>query len=277
MTDSLGVDVSPGRLRALDAMSRPLVEGEDVRSADLTGVAERLRLLLADRIGRRVSVERLSAERLSVEPPERPPGRERSFFGLPPGPFRDGTPVTSQSSDDELADLLELAAARLEELRARVLAAAGSLAVDLARFADRGEDDVVWVDGTPDAPVLTLSPVDVGPLLSASLWGEATAILTSATIPPRVEDRLGLTTAEAGVDHLDVGSPFDFRSHSLLYVARHLPDRRRPDSEPALLEELVALIRAAGGRTLALFTSRRATESAARAIATRIPHRLLVQ
>ena len=57
------------------------------------------------------------------------------------------------------------------------------------------------------------------------------------------------------------GSPFDYRAHALLYVARHLPDRRSPEAEAALHEELRLLIDAAGGRTLALFTSRRATES----------------
>ena len=74
-----------------------------------------------------------------------------------------------------------------------------------------------------------------------------------------------------------VGSPFDYRSHSLLYVARHLPDRRRPESEPALHDELEALIRAAGGRTLALFTSWRATEAAASALRPRLPYPVLAQ
>jgi ATP-dependent DNA helicase DinG len=100
-------------------------------------------------------------------------------------------------------------------------------------------------------------------------------VLTSATVPPRVTERLGL--ADFDVDELDVGSPFDYRSNALLYVARHLPDRRRPESEPALHEELATLIAAAGGRTLALFTSRRATEAAAAALRDRIDFRLLEQ
>jgi len=115
----------------------------------------------------------------------------------------------------------------------------------------------------------------VGPALAESLWPVVTAVCTSATIPARLPERLGLPADD--VDVLDVGSPFDYRSHSLLYVARHLPDRRRPESEPALHEELAALIEAAGGRTLALFTSRRATEAAAAALAPRLPYPLLVQ
>ena len=100
-------------------------------------------------------------------------------------------------------------------------------------------------------------------------------MLTSATVPLRLPDRLGLTGFD--VDQLDVGSPFDYRGHSLLYVARHLPDPRRPEAESAIHDELEALIRAAGGRTLALFTSRRATEAAAAALADRLDYRLLVQ
>jgi len=61
----------------------------------------------------------------------------------------------------------------------------------------------------------------------------------------RSAQRLGIDAAS--VDELEVGSPFDYRNHALLYVARHLPDRRSPESEPAIHEELAALIRAAGG------------------------------
>ena len=74
-----------------------------------------------------------------------------------------------------------------------------------------------------------------------------------------------------------MGSPFDYRSHALLYVARHLPDRRAPGAEEALHEELAHLLEAAGGRTLALFTSRRATEAAADALAPELPYTLLRQ
>ena len=74
-----------------------------------------------------------------------------------------------------------------------------------------------------------------------------------------------------------MGSPFDYRTHALLYVARHLPDRRSPEAEAALHEELALLIAAAGGRTLALFTSRRATEEAAAALAPDLPYTLLRQ
>jgi ATP-dependent DNA helicase DinG len=155
------------------------------------------------------------------------------------------------------------------------MSAGGHLAEDLARLAGRTADDVAWVDGTPRAPVLRLSPIDVAPPLAASLWGMVTGVLTSATIPLRLTERLGLDRFP--VDVLDVGSPFDFRNHALLYVARHLPDRRDPSAVPALHDELHALIEAAGGRTLALFTSRRATDEAVAALRPRTAFRLYAQ
>jgi ATP-dependent DNA helicase DinG len=70
------------------------------------------------------------------------------------------------------------------------------------------------------------------------------------------ERRLGLPPEKT--DRLDVGSPFPYADHSMLYCATKLPDRRSADAEAAIADELQALITAAGGRTLALFTSWRA-------------------
>ncbi|MGH9008105.1 MAG: ATP-dependent DNA helicase, partial [Acidimicrobiales bacterium] len=259
MTDSLGVEVTPGRFRALAVASRALLEKQDGPSIDeLLEVADRMASVLVAHLGTRVSL----------------------------GP-------DAERPDRDVADVLVLAGNRLDvvngRLRAaerggsreeeaglfRALSAAGHLADDLARLAEPTETEVAWVDGDRRAPALCLSPVDVGPALAGALWGEVTAVLTSATIPPGIERNLGLDGY--GAQRVDVGSPFDFANHSLLYVARHLPDRRRPGAEEAMIEELDALIRAAGGRTLALFTSRRATEAAAHALKGKLPYRVLVQ
>jgi ATP-dependent DNA helicase DinG len=276
MTSSLGAEITPGRFRALAAMARPVLDDDDARrlATEVGDLAGPIDAALRPRVGTRVLVDPTHGDETD--------GRERRR--PPPAPV----------DDEELTRLLELAAARLEALtgslraapapdagadgaarRARALQAAGHLGADVARIAARTNDEVAWVDGTPRSPVLRLSPIDVGPVLAAQLWGSVTAVLTSATVPPRVTERLGLV--DFPLDELDVGSPFDYRSHALLYVARHLPDRRRPESEPALHEELAALITAAGGRTLALFTSHRATEAAAAALRPVIPYRLLEQ
>ena len=159
--------------------------------------------------------------------------------------------------------------------KTRTLQAAAHLAEDLHRLVARTDGEVAWVDGTRRNVRLRLSPIDVGPVLAGMLWGEVTSVLTSATIPPRIVERVGLENFAS--EELNVGSPFDYRSHALLYVARHLPDRRAAGAEDALHEELALLLEAAGGRTLALFTSRRATEAAAEALAPELPYTLLLQ
>ncbi len=268
MTASLGAEITPGRFRALQAVVRPLLRDDPgvAATADLGTLANRLQGAVEGRVGERVLHQPRSA-----------------------GP----------AGDVELVDVLEQAASQVDRTlallrrtpdangaagettgqddgrRARAVSAAGHLVDDLARLAGRGDDEVAWIDGTTRSPVLRLSPIDVGPPLAEQLWGEVTAVLTSATIPPRLPERLGLRGFD--VDEEDVGSPFDYRSHAMLYVARHLPDRRRPESEAALHTELRSLIAAAGGRTLALFTSRRATDAAADALAPDLPFRLLVQ
>jgi ATP-dependent DNA helicase DinG len=55
-----------------------------------------------------------------------------------------------------------------------------------------------------------------------------------------------------------VESPFPYQKQAMLYCATKLPDRRSAGAEEAIADELAALIEAAGGRTLALFTSWRA-------------------
>jgi ATP-dependent DNA helicase DinG len=159
--------------------------------------------------------------------------------------------------------------------RDRMLLAAGHLSDDVARFAATSDDEVAWVDSDARSPVLRLSPIDVGPQLAEQLWPQVTGILTSATVPLGLDRRLGLP-AEA-TDVLDVGSPFDYRDQAMLYVARDLPDRRRPEAEAAIHEELVALIDAAGGRTLSLFTSWRAMRAAVEVLRARIEYPIYAQ
>ena len=72
------------------------------------------------------------------------------------------------------------------------MGAASHLIDDLHRLLGRNDGEVAWVDGSRRNPRLRLSPIDVGPPLAAVLWGEVTAVLTSATVPPRLVERVGL-------------------------------------------------------------------------------------
>ena len=85
------------------------------------------------------------------------------------------------------------------------------------------------------------------------------------------------------VDHpirwnaLDVGSPFDYPKQGILYIAKHLPPPGRDGTQTEHLDELAALIEAAGGRTLGLFSSMRAARSAAEVIGGRLDFPILCQ
>jgi len=97
---------------------------------------------------------------------------------------------------------------------------------------------------------------------------------TNAGVPTLTAARLGFT---GEWDGRRVASPFDFREQALLYVPRHLPDPRNASYPEAMAKELHELIVAAGGRTLALFTSWRAMEAAAEACAEHGEYKVLRQ
>lgn len=159
----------------------------------------------------------------------------------------------------------------------RVVGAAGSLLGDVQMARDHDEDHILWVDGAPAAnrsanPALKVTPVRIDGALAEMLWPQRAAVLTSATVPPGLAGRLGLPDT---VEEIDVGSPFDYEANALLYCPE-LPDLRRGDRR-SHWEELAGLINAAGGRTLALFTSLRAMEAAARHCRARSAEPILVQ
>ena len=78
-------------------------------------------------------------------------------------------------------------------------------------------------------------------------------------------------------DSLDAGTPFDPAKKGILYVAKHLPQPGRDGLAPETLEEMRELIMAAGGRTLGLFSSRRAAEQAAQELKAKLPFDIYVQ
>ena len=70
---------------------------------------------------------------------------------------------------------------------------------------------------------------------------------------------------------LDVGSPFDYRRQGILYLAQNLPRPGRDGLTEDVLAEIAELVWAAGGRTLGLFSSRRAAEAAATYVRRQLP------
>jgi len=183
-----------------------------------------------------------------------------------------GSVGTSAADGDDVAGKTRARAAveEVHEIAGRVVAA--------------GTADVVWLT-RPERrpPSLWRAPLFVGGLLRESLFGGATVVMTSATLNlggdfDAVARSVGLTgEAAPSWRGLDVGSPFDYRSQGILYVAAHLPPPGRDGLSEAFLSELADLVTAAGGRTLGLFSSMRAAKQAADAMRDRLDVPILCQ
>jgi ATP-dependent DNA helicase DinG len=74
-----------------------------------------------------------------------------------------------------------------------------------------------------------------------------------------------------------LGRPCDNPRQGILYIARRLPPPGREPATDAQLDEIEALITAAGGRTLGLFSSRRAAVAVGEAMRERLDVPVLVQ
>ncbi|MGP5161710.1 ATP-dependent DNA helicase [Corynebacterium casei] len=138
------------------------------------------------------------------------------------------------------------------------------------------QDDVVWVDDTS----LAVAPLSVADLLRDNLFGENTVVLTSATLA--LGGRFDVMAAQWGMpkgtwDSMDAGTPFNPAKSGILYVASHLPAPGRDGLADETLAEMKDLIMAAGGRTLGLFSSRRAAEQAAEKLRIQVPFEIFVQ
>lgn len=168
---------------------------------------------------------------------------------------------------------LETPSSDAEFRKVRAVGPAIHLANDLDRVNRVKDGELLFLSRRDREIDIEISLVDVGPRLRDDLWGHVTAVLTSATIPDSLPRSLGLD----GVGIERVASPFDYESHALLYVPDNFPERNSPDAEAAIIEELVELITAAGGRTLALFTNRSVMNRVAEAVTPRLDTEVLVQ
>jgi ATP-dependent DNA helicase DinG len=251
MSDTVGVEVSPGRFTSLAGVIRRIVEDPRLIGS-IAEIAESLRDALGPLVGNRVTT----------------PLPDSIQTVLTDARLRLG------SANDVLVGIdTPVEDAKQRKLRAQTLTGRAIEQLDVA--IEGREGYVAFVSGSPDSPRLEIAPLDVGPAMAAGVWSKRTAVLTSATIPTSLAARVGMP-ADA-VDVADVGSPFDYESNSMLYCALHMPNPNSDGFRAAVHDELEALITAAGGRTLALFTSWRSMDDAAEALRARVDFPILTQ
>lgn len=157
------------------------------------------------------------------------------------------------------------------------------------RMAALGTNDVVWVSERERfGRQAQVAPLSVAGLMRERVLGEATTILTSATLKiggdfNQVAGQIGLRKSDRleGEWHdpdnrlawraLDVGTPFTYAKQGILYCATSLPNPRREGITQEALAEIAELVWAAGGRTLGLFASQKSAEVAAAHVRKQLP------
>lgn len=170
------------------------------------------------------------------------------------------------------------------------------------RLLDQSDFDVAWIERNDlgnGRRAVVVAPLSVAGTLGTHLYEDRTVVATSATLtlggrfdtvaralglpaPTVPEPRTGAGPVPAPVSgdgwtSLDVGSPFDYPKQGILYVAAHLP-RPAASGLPAQAgEELIKMVEALGGRTLGLFSSRRAATQAAELLRSRTDLPILLQ
>ena len=144
--------------------------------------------------------------------------------------------------------------------------------------------DVVWltrVESYADtSDSVSVAPLSVSTLLRDNLFGAQTVVLASATLTVGGNFRAMASAwglPNGSWDALDAGTPFDPRRAGILYVAKHLPPPGRDGLSEDTITEMAELITAAGGRTLGLFSSKRAAVEAADTLRKKLPFDILVQ
>ena len=176
------------------------------------------------------------------------------------------------NADDDIIDSDAIAE------RARVKGAVSEINTTCGKLLKMGNTHVLWYE--PTFSTLHLAPLSVSEVLRANLLTKTPVIATSATLTvgngfDAMARSIGFVVGSdadtesddgdidpANVQMLDVGSPFDFANQGVLYMPKHLPEPGRDGPSTEVLTELGELIDAAGGRTLALFSSWRGVEAA---------------
>jgi ATP-dependent DNA helicase DinG len=126
---------------------------------------------------------------------------------------------------------------------------------------------------------LKASPIDVSSIVRELLLERMHAtVLTSATLAVNgsfayVRGRLGIPSAE----EVRLPSEFDYKTQSLLYLPRKMPDPRDASFNTRVGDETIEILQRTEGRAFVLFTSYAAMRAIEARVAATLPYPLFVQ
>ena len=261
----------------------------------LERAARRARSFVEAEVGEMLSE---AGDALAVGLAEAPAGR--IVAGLPAA-LREACTLVDSATRAALTGIGEVKGDDPDPVRKQqAKAALTEVSTTAQRLLDESDGDVAWVEKEQRRAVV-VAPLSVAGTLTTHLYAERTVVATSATLAlggrfdtvaralglpapgnaapirgdaaptrgdaaPARGDAVGTAEADQEWRSLDVGSPFDYARQGILYVAAHLPRPTQSGLSDAAADELLRLVVALGGRTLGLFSSRRAAERAAEVV-----------
>lgn len=138
------------------------------------------------------------------------------------------------------------------------------------------EKMIYWIESFRKRLSLHAAPLHIGPLVEEHIFKTKEAvILTSATLRTAGRGNYGNVNFDYVRERLyahksndlAVGSPFDYKDSTLVYLVTDMPEPKQPGYDRYVAEAIVDVAKVLGGRTMVLFTSYGQLKSTGRAIA----------
>jgi len=130
----------------------------------------------------------------------------------------------------------------------------------LRAFVQKPDANMIyWISphNNPDQVSIQTAPLHIGPLMDAYLWrGKESVVLTSATLQTAstfdfIQERLYADSVKT----LSVGSPFDYKASTLIYIPEDIAEPNKTGYQKGVEQGIIELAAALNGRVMVLFTS----------------------
>lgn len=139
-------------------------------------------------------------------------------------------------------------------------------------------DSIHWYETFTKTFMIHLTPLHIAQHMKEIYGEKCSWIFTSATLAVKdnfqfYQDRMGLSDAIT----LKIESHYDYYNQATLYLPKGLPEPNDQGYIVSLIEKVIPIIEAHGGRTFFLFTSFAALHQASQLLETRLNFPLLIQ
>lgn len=161
----------------------------------------------------------------------------------------------------------------------RCLVRLETIKLRLDQFQQVNKSSIKWVERFKQSLVFNITPYDLSDSFQELIEKkQATIVFTSATLTISNSfdcflKPLGLSKVET----LMLQSPFDYKNQALLYLPRGLPDPKALNYHEILLQKVLPIINACGGKSFFLFTSHKALKQVAHQMVNLLKYPVLVQ